>query len=100
MSVMVSLKIEKSCTIEIWSNQLVEVTNKRTSFICIYWISQFLSQICSILRNTHEDITRIPKTILQEANPTGGMDTSIDRIIQRTEKRSDIFASISNIWAR
>ena len=66
-------------------------------FILINWISQFSSQICSVLRNTHEDITKMFKTILQEANFIDGLDSSIDRIIQQIKTRSDILTSLRNI---
>ena len=77
---------EFSCTIEIWYNQWLEVTKKWSSFIVIYWISTFLSHIRSILWNTHEAITQIIKTILQEVNSTDGLDAIIDRIFRWIEK--------------
>ena len=89
-----------SCTIEIWFNQLLEVTNKQASSIFINWINPFLSQIWSTLQNEHESITPIPKNILQESNSIDSLDANIDKIIQKIEKVSDIFTSLSNILSR
>ena len=63
-------------------------------------INQLLSHICYIFQNIHEAITKIPKNVLQEANPTDGLDTSIDRSILQIIKTSDLFTIISKIWYR
>ena len=65
----------------------MEVTNKSASFFFIHCISLFLSQIFSIIKNTHEAITQIPKNILQEDNLIDGLDAIIDRIIQLIKKK-------------
>ena len=74
------------CAIIVCSNQWREDTNKRAIFILIHRISKFLLHIWSILWNTHEAITQIIKTILQEVNSTDGLDAIIDRIFRWIEK--------------
>ena len=88
-----------SCTIKIWYNQWLEVTNKRARFILIHWISQFLSHICYILQNTHEAIKKISKIIYRKPIPLMIWTPSLIELFNKLKKRSDILTSISKIWS-